>query len=61
MGLHDFLDMIGFSRHKINFRENIISTAGGFPGIFGIFMSNYWLLDPEPATRNESETPYSIV
>jgi hypothetical protein len=34
MSLHDFLDMIDFSRHKIN---------------FGIFMSSLWLLDPEVA------------
>ncbi len=49
MSLHDFLDMIGFSRHKINFKEKIISTAGGFLGIFAIFMSSYWLLDSEVA------------
>lgn len=47
MSLHDFLDMIGFSRHKINYREKLISTVGGFLGIFGIFMSSQWLLDPE--------------
>lgn len=49
MSVHDFLDMIGFSRHKINYREKLISTVGGFLGIFGIFMSSQWLLDPEVA------------
>ena len=49
MNLPDFLDMVGFSRHKINYREKIISTAGGFLGIFGILMVSYWLLDPEVA------------
>ncbi|HHH43748.1 MAG TPA: hypothetical protein ENK49_06390 [Gammaproteobacteria bacterium] len=49
MSLHNFLDMIGFSRHKINYKEKIISTVGGFLGIFGIFMSSYWLLDSEVA------------
>jgi len=49
MSLYDFLDMIGFNRHKINYREKVISTVGGFLGIFGIFMTSYWLLDPEIA------------
>jgi len=49
MGLHDFLDLIGFSHHTINYREKLISTVGGFLGIFGIFMSSQWLLDPEVA------------
>ena len=44
-----FLDLIGFSRHRINYREKIISTVGGFLGIFGIFMTSYWLLDPDVA------------
>jgi len=47
MSLNDFLDMIGFSRHKSNYKEKVISTVGGFLGIFGIFMVSYWLLDPE--------------
>lgn len=49
MSLYEFLDMVGFSRHKINYREKVISTVGGFLGIFGIFMTSYWLLDPEIA------------
>ncbi len=49
MSLDEFLDMVGFSRHKINYKEKIISTAGGFLGIFTILMSSYWLLDPEIA------------
>ncbi len=49
MSLYEFLDMIGFSRHKINYKEKLISTVGGFLGIFAIFMSSYWLLNPEIA------------
>ena len=49
MNLQDFLDLIGFSRHKSNYREKLISTVGGFLGIFGIFMSSQWLLDPDVA------------
>jgi CBS-domain-containing membrane protein len=49
MNLSAFLDLIGFSRHRINYREKIISTVGGFLGIFGILMTSYWLLDPEVA------------
>lgn len=49
MRFSSFLDLIGFSRHRINYREKIISTVGGFLGIFGIFMTSYWLLDPEVA------------
>jgi CBS-domain-containing membrane protein len=45
----DFLDLIGFSRHRINFRENILSAVGGFLGIFGILMTSYWWLDPDVA------------
>ena len=47
MSRNDFLDVIGFSRNKINYREKLISTLGGFLGIFAIFMSSQWLLDPE--------------
>ncbi|MBE9568172.1 MAG: HPP family protein [Proteobacteria bacterium] len=49
MSLNNFLDMIGFSRHRSNYPEEIVSTIGGFLGIFGIFMISYWLLDPEVA------------
>ena len=49
MSFSNFLDLIGFSRHTINYREKIISTVGGFLGIFGILMVSYWLLDPEVA------------
>jgi len=45
----DFLDMIGFSRHKMVLREKVISGVGGFLGIFGIFMTSSWLLDPNVA------------
>lgn len=46
MSFSAFLDLIGFRRHKINFREQLISTVGGFLGIFGTLMVSYWLLDP---------------
>jgi len=49
MTKHDFLDMIGFTRHETNYKEIAVSTLGGFLGIFGIFMTSYWLLDPEVA------------
>ena len=49
MNFSAFLDLIGFSRQKNNYRENILSAVGGFLGIFGIFMTSYWLLDPEVA------------
>jgi len=45
---HDnFLDMIGFSRHKMNYREKLISALGGFVGIFCVLMISQWLLDPD--------------
>ncbi len=46
MNLTEFLDLIGFSRHKVNVREKLLSTLGGFFGIFAIFMTSQWLLDP---------------
>jgi len=46
MSLTEFLDLIGFSRHKMNVREKLLSTLGGFFGIFGILMVSQWLLDP---------------
>ncbi len=49
MNWQNLLDLIGFSRHKSNYREKLISTVGGFLGIFGIFMSSQWLLDPNVA------------
>lgn len=49
MNFSSFLSLIGFSRHSINYREKLISTVGGFLGIFAIFMVSYWLLDPETA------------
>ena len=32
MSLSNFLDLTGFSRHRFNFREQVISTVGGFLG-----------------------------
>ncbi len=49
MKLTSILDFIGFSRQTVNFREKLISSVGGFVGIFGTFMMSYWLLDPEIA------------
>ncbi len=49
MNRTDFLDIIGFSRHKTVYKEKIISGIGGFIGIFAIFMTSQWLLDPEVA------------
>ncbi|RLJ22208.1 hypothetical protein DJ030_02170 [bacterium endosymbiont of Escarpia laminata] len=49
MSLNDFLDVIGFSRHKHNYREALLSTVGGFLGILGIFMTSQWLFDPDVA------------
>ena len=47
MNLDNFLATIGFNRHKFNAKDNLVSTIGGFIGIFGIFMTSQWLLDPE--------------
>ncbi len=49
MNRSDFLDIIGFSRHKTVYKEKIISGIGGFIGIFAIFMTSQWLLDPQVA------------
>jgi len=49
MTLSYFLDLIGFSKQSSSHREKLISTVGGFLGIYGIFMSSSWLLDPEVA------------
>lgn len=49
MNQHNFLDLIGFNRNTISYRENLLSLIGGFLGIYCIFMSSYWLLDPEIA------------
>ena len=42
-----FLDYIGFSQQSVSHREKLVATVGGFFGIYGIFMTSYWLLDPE--------------
>ncbi len=49
MQLDDFFDLIGLSRHRISIRENLISALGGFLGIFSIFLTAQWLLDPKLA------------
>lgn len=49
MNFSAFFDLIGFGRQKNNYRENILSAVGGFLSIFGMFMTSYWLLDPEIA------------
>ena len=49
MNFSNFLDLIGFRRQLSSQREKIISTIGGFFGIFAIFMTSFWLIDPEVA------------
>ena len=49
MNYNNFLDMIGFNRQQINYREKLISMVGGFAGIFGILMISQWFLDPDVA------------
>jgi CBS-domain-containing membrane protein len=49
MSLHRFLNLIGLSQHTTNYTEKVISTVGGFLGIFGILLVSQWLLDPEVA------------
>ncbi len=44
-----FLQMMGVHEQPIHLGDNLISAIGGFLGIFGIFMTSYWLLDPETA------------
>ena len=44
-----FLDLIGFTRAPMSHREKLVSTVGGFLGIFGIFMTSLWLLNPDVA------------
>jgi len=45
----NFRELIGLSHLASSHREKIISGLGGFLGIFGIFMTSYWLLDPDIA------------
>jgi CBS-domain-containing membrane protein len=47
VNLSSFLNLVGFSRYTPNNREKLISAVGGFLGIFAIFITSYWLLDPE--------------
>lgn len=49
MNLPDFLEMMGVNRLKTNYKEITLSTIGGFLGIFSIFLTSLWLLDPEEA------------
>ena len=49
MNFDTFLNVIGFSSQKRNFREVVLSAAGGFAGIFGIMLSSYWLLGADAA------------
>lgn len=43
------LEKLGFSRHKISYKDNLVAAIGGFLGILGIFLSSYWLLGTELA------------
>lgn len=50
MKLHDFMDIIGFNyTRKTSYKEKVISTLGGFIGIFVTLTISYWLLSPEVA------------
>ncbi|MDT8282033.1 MAG: HPP family protein [Gammaproteobacteria bacterium] len=49
LNFSNVLKFIGFSPQPVSHREKLISGVGGFLGIFGIFMTGYWLLDPEVA------------
>jgi len=49
MGLGELLNLVGFSRHRINYKEKFISTLGGFIGVFAILIIGHLILDPEVA------------
>ncbi len=49
MTWNDFLDWVGFHRQPTSWREKFISTLGGFLGIYAIFLTSRWLLDPADA------------
>ncbi|HHJ13808.1 MAG TPA: hypothetical protein ENJ79_05440 [Gammaproteobacteria bacterium] len=49
MRMSKILDLVGVGRHHISYRDNLLSAIGGFLGIFGIFVTAQWLLDPEAA------------
>jgi len=49
MNLNEFLNMAGFNRRRIIYKEKVISTLGGFLGIFAILIISYQLLDPDIA------------
>ncbi|HED12375.1 MAG TPA: hypothetical protein ENI62_01725 [Gammaproteobacteria bacterium] len=49
MSFHEILNIIGFSRHPINYREKLLSTLGGFFGIYAILFISVRFLDPETA------------
>jgi CBS domain-containing membrane protein len=49
MRFSNFLELIGFPRQPLSHGEKLISTVGGFLGIYAMLMSSYWLLDPEVA------------
>lgn len=49
MRSNEYLKMIGFSRHAVNYPEKVISAVGGFLGILFILVCSQWLLDPNVA------------
>jgi CBS domain-containing membrane protein len=49
MRFSNFRALIGFCPQPVSHREKFIAAAGGFLGIFGIFMVSYRLLDPAVA------------
>jgi len=49
MRFSQFLDLIGFPRTPLSHKEKLISTIGGFLGIYGIYLSSHWLLNSDIA------------
>ncbi len=49
MKLDDLRDLLGINRNPLTLHEGVISTVGGFLGIFMILVVGYWLLDPRLA------------
>ncbi len=49
MNRREFLQMMGVHPNPVRPGDNLISALGGFLGIFGIFVTSYWLLDAQTA------------
>ncbi len=46
MNHNDILQLIGFSRHEIHYRENLLSAVGGFIGLFAVLIVSQWFWGP---------------